>query len=71
MDQARRVDDYSISELKQLLRGLGGDSKGLLEKSEFVAAVEVSVKSASVKELKAKVSVANCASNKKSPPFCV
>jgi hypothetical protein len=71
MDQARRVEDYSISELKQLLRGLGGDSKGLLEKSEFVAAVEVSVKSASVKELKAKVSIADCASRKKSPPFCV
>ncbi len=44
-----------MAELKQLLRGLGGDSEGLLEKTEFVSAVEENVKRTSIKELKAKV----------------
>ena len=52
---ARTIEQYSLKELKELLRGLGGDSKGLLEKSEFVSAIAAKEQSISVKELKAKV----------------
>jgi len=52
--EAKSLDQYSISELKTLLAGLGGAFPGG-EKKELVEAVEQSVQNVTVRELKAKL----------------
>lgn len=54
MMEAKSLDQYSVSELKTLLAGLGGAFPGG-EKKELVAAVETQVQSVSIRELKAKL----------------